>query len=115
MLRGTMQGQQQGQQALAGVMPSAQQPGGAPPNDIDPASPAFKAASGSLNRLCDVLKQLRDDVNYNQCLKLEYELNQLQLSRRKEILKQHTDQMSAGGGAVSAARGINAMGVPGGM
>jgi hypothetical protein len=108
MLKGSMQGQQ----GLAGMIPSGQNVGGAPPGDLDPATPAFAAADSALSRLCSVLRQFRDDVNSNQVVKLAYEVKKIQLSRRKEIAQKQADSMESGGNAVAAAGNSTAMGIP---
>ena len=113
MLKGALQGGQ-GMQGLAGQIPSAQNVGGAPPGDLDPATPAFAAAESALARLTSILRQFRDDVNSNQVVKIAYEIKKIQLSRRKEIATRQADSMQEGGGGNALARvgNISAMGVP---
>ena len=105
-----MNGQQQAP-GLAGNIPSAQQAGGAPPADIDPASPAFRDAEQCLTRLINVLNLLHDDVNKNQVMRLAVDLSKVRLSRRKEIVDKQADSMQ-GGGPLAAVPGSTAMGVP---
>ena len=110
MIRGSMQGQQSAP-GLAGNIPSAQSPGGAPPSDIDPASPAFRDAESSLTRLINILNVLHDDVNKNQVMRLAVDLSKIRFSRKKEIVDKQTDSMSSGG-PMAAVPGSTAMGVP---
>jgi len=104
MLKGTLSGQQSAP-GLAGNIPGAGNPGGAPPHDIDPATPAFRDAESCLTRLINILRQFRDDVNSNQVVKLAYEIKKVQLSRRKEIAQKQADQTGNSSG-IGVARGF---------
>lgn len=114
-IQAMMSGMAQGQQSLAGMMPSSNNVGGAPPKDIDPASRCFKDAHTYLMKLANDLMQLRDEQNANRIAKIAVQVKEIELSRRSEMAEDAAEGAANGGGALSAVGGLNAMGVPGGM
>lgn len=115
-IQAMLSGAMRGQQSLAGLAPSAQDVGGAPPGNMDPASYCFDEAHAALLKLSAELKQYRDDKGSNQVAQLAVKVKDIQLSRKAELMKASENGIGApGGNAMSAVGGMNAMGVPGGM
>lgn len=99
----------------AGMQPSTQNVGGAPPIDNDPGEPIYQMAEKSLMAYANFLKQAaHDDIAANQALELITELGDIQLARRKKRADAAKNAIDNGGNAMSAVGGLNAMGVPGG-
>ena len=97
--------------ALAGTIPSANQVGGAPPSDLDKATPAFDDAFKSLMALTGLLRNFRDDDASSKILDLAADIKKVQLARRKKLISEQSNS-AASPNPVSPVRGLNAQGVP---
>jgi hypothetical protein len=103
-----IQGYNQGKMALAGVLPSAQNVGGAASPNVDPASPLFQHARAGMLRLINYLHQQREEQDANKVMKLMTQLQDVAMDRRKRM----ADHLSQSMTSLSAVGGLNAMGVP---
>ena len=115
-LQSIMMGMSKGAQAgpaLAGTLPSAQNVGGAPPNqsDIDKATAPFDDSHQSLMALSSLLRTLRDDESANQIADLAVKLKNIQLGRRKKLADQQVNNTGAAS-PVAPVANLSAMGVP---
>lgn len=97
--------------ALAGTIPSAQQVGGAPPADLDKATPAFDDCFKSLMSLTNLLRNFRDDDSSSKILDLASDIKKVQLARRKKLISEQSNSASSPN-PISPVQGLNAQGVP---
>jgi hypothetical protein len=107
-VQSAISGLQQGKMAMAGVLPSAQNAGGAASPNVDPASPMFESSRRSILVLINYLHQQRDEHDANRVMKLMTQLQDIAMERRKKMAEHAADSMSS----LSAVGNLNAMGVP---
>jgi hypothetical protein len=114
-IQALIQGTERGKMQLAGMVPSAQNVGGAAP-PIDPTAPQADLAERVLLDYVAALNAARDDRNANRVLKLVTALGDVKQDRRKEIADyQASGQNGPSGGGLAAVQGLHAMGVPNGQ
>jgi len=107
-VQSAISGLQQGKMAMAGVLPSATNVGGAASPNVDPASPLFQHARRGILSLINYLHQQRDEQDANRVMKLMTQLQDIAMERRKKMAEHVSESMSS----LSAVGGLNAMGVP---
>lgn len=107
-VQSAVSGFNQGKMALAGVLPSAQNVGGAASPNVDPASPLFQHARQGMLRLINYLHQQRDEHDANRIMKLMTQLQDIAMERRKKMAEHAAESMSS----LSAVQNLNAQGVP---
>ena len=109
-IQSAISGMNQGKMALAGVLPSANNAGGAASANIDPAQPLFQHARRGMLSLINWLHQQRDEQDANKVMKLMTQLQDIAMERRKRM----ADHMAQSQSGLSAVGNMNAMGVPNG-
>ena len=104
-----MQGFARGNQQMGGVLPSAQNVGGAAPANVDYAASDFEAARRALSSLANRLHQNGEEKDANRVVKLLTQITDISMERRKKFADAFSDK-AAGSSPVLGS--LNAQGVP---
>ena len=111
-IQSLINGAQRGKMQLAGQMPSAQNVGGAPSNQFDPAAAKWDMAFKSISSLAATLHEQRRELVANKVAKLAVQLQHLSLEQRKQIAENSAGTSPESNPGMAATQGMHAQGVP---